>query len=95
MSQRDNIAPLTSFLAIVKFSMKRLIWDSHTGETAVPGGSLDGGTRKRKGDAYANSVVIMGFFSKIPTKVAASGLAEVATIPSPSDGPCGRSAAHR
>lgn len=86
---------MTGFLAIVKFSMKRLIWDSHTGVTAIPGGSLDGGTRERKGDAYANSVVIMGFFSKIQTKVAASGLAEMATVPRPSDGPCGRRAAHR
>jgi hypothetical protein len=73
--KRGNIAPLTGFLAIVKFSMKRLIWDSHTGVAAVPGSSLDGGPRKRKGDAYANSMVTVGFFGKIQTKVAASGLA--------------------
>ena len=75
MSQRDKIAPLTGFLAIVKFSMERLIWDSHTGVTAVPDSSLDSGARERKGDAYANSVVIAGFYSKIEAKVAASGLA--------------------
>jgi hypothetical protein len=75
MSQSEKIAPLTSFHAIVKFSVERLIWDSHTGVTAVPGSSPDGGAHERKGDAYANSVVIAGFSSKIEAKVAASGLA--------------------
>jgi hypothetical protein len=50
-------------------------WDSHTGVTAVLSTTLDGGARARKGDAYANSVVIEGFLGKAKTKVAASGLA--------------------
>ena len=71
------------------------MWDSHTGVTAVPSTTLDGGARARKGDAYANSVVIGGFSSKVPTKASARGLAEVATIPSSGDGPGGGLAAQR
>ena len=51
------------------------IWDSHTGVTAVPGTTLGGGARARKGDAYANSVVIAGFLGKVKAKAAASWLA--------------------
>jgi hypothetical protein len=38
-------------------------WDGHNGVIAVSGSILDGGTPKRKGDAYANSMVVTGFFS--------------------------------
>jgi hypothetical protein len=56
--------------------VERLIWDSHTGVTAVPGQTAwTSGAHDRKGDAYANSMVIAGFYGKIQAKVAASGLA--------------------
>src|SRR5215831_3550274 len=69
------------------------IWDSHTGVTAVPSTTVDA-ARAQKGDVYANSVVIEGFFGKGQAKVTARGLAKVAAIHTPGGGPYGRRAAH-
>ena len=71
------------------------IWDGHIGVTAVPDIIVGGGTRERKGDAYANSMVVAGFSGEIPAKIATCGLAAVAAIPRTGDGRRGHLPAHR